>query len=66
MYPQQSVWVDVFKNPAPIFPLKNPGLISMAAAFIVGIIVSLATREPQAEAKFEEEKLRTYVGIGAE
>lgn len=61
-----TVWVDIFKNPAPVFPLKNPGLISMAAAFIVGIIVSLATREPQAEAKFEEEKLRTYVGIGAE
>ncbi len=61
-----TVWVDVFKNPAPIFPLKNPGLISMAAAFIVGIAVSLATREPSAEAKFEEEKLRTYVGIGAE
>lgn len=61
-----TVWVDVFKNPAPVFPLKNPGLISMAAAFIVGIIVSLATREPQAEARFEEEKLRTYVGIGAE
>jgi cation/acetate symporter len=61
-----TVWVDVFKNPAPIFPLKNPGLISMAAAFIVGVAVSLATREPSAEAKFEEEKLRTYVGIGAE
>jgi cation/acetate symporter len=61
-----TVWVDVFKNPSPIFPLKNPGLISMAAAFIVGIAVSLATREPSAEAKFEEEKLRTYVGIGAE
>lgn len=61
-----TVWVDVFKNPAPIFPLKNPGLISMAAAFIIGIIMSLATRETSAEAKFEEEKLRTYVGIGAE
>jgi len=61
-----TVWVDVFKNPTPIFPLKNPGLISMAAAFIVGIAVSLATREPSAEAKFEEEKIRTYVGIGAE
>ncbi len=61
-----TVWVDVFKNPSPIFPLKNPGLISMTAAFIAGIIVSLATREPQAEARFEEEKLRTYVGIGAE
>jgi|GEM_PF-5247758 len=38
----------------------------MATAFIVGIAVSLATREPSAEAKFEEEKLRTYVDIGIE
>lgn len=52
--------------PKAIFPLKNPGLISMGAAFLVGILFSLAGREKDAEAKFEEEKLRTYVGIGAE
>ena len=38
----------------------------MPAAFIVGILVSLATREKSAEEKFEDEKLRTYLGIGAE
>ncbi|HLB25538.1 MAG TPA: sodium/solute symporter [Nitrospirota bacterium] len=54
------------KMPTAIFPLKNPGLISMGAAFLVGILVSLARREETAEDKFVEEKLRTYVGIGAE
>lgn len=70
-----AVWEDVFQaaakegklpiNPAP-FPLKNPALISVPAAFIVGILVSLFTRDETAEAKFESEKLRTYIGIGAE
>lgn len=52
--------------PKAIFPLKNPGLISMAAAFLIGIIVSLMGREKEAEAKYKDEKLRSYVGIGAE
>lgn len=52
--------------PKAIFPLKNPGLISMATAFLVGIFVSLLSSEKRAEEKFEEEKLRSYIGIGAE
>jgi cation/acetate symporter len=38
----------------------------MPAAFLAGAIASLMTREPAAEAKFDEEKLRTYLGVGAE
>ena len=52
--------------PKAIFPMKNPAVISMGAAFLIGILLSLAGREKEAEDKFEEEKLRTYVGIGAE
>lgn len=54
------------KMPKAIFPLKNPAIISMLAAFLVGIIFSLLRPEKRAEQKFEEEKLRSYVGIGAE
>jgi cation/acetate symporter len=54
------------KMPKPIFPLKNPGIYSMSAAFLVGILFSLLSREKEAEAKFEDEKLRSYIGIGAE
>ncbi len=61
-----TVWVDVFKNAAPIVPLKNPAIFSMTAAFVVGWIVSLLTPEKEAQEKFEEEKLRTYLGVGAE
>ncbi len=61
-----TVWVDVLKNKEAIFPIKNPAIVSMTAAFLVGILVSLAAREPSAESSFEDEKLRTYLGVGAE
>jgi cation/acetate symporter len=61
-----TVWVDLLKNPAAIFPLRNPAIVSMSAAFIVGVVVSLMTREPRAEALFADEKLRVYLGVGAE
>jgi cation/acetate symporter len=61
-----TVWVEILKNPAAIFPLRNPAIISMAAAFIAGILGSLLTREARAEALFDDEKLRVYLGVGAE
>ncbi|ADO45933.1 SSS sodium solute transporter superfamily [Hydrogenobacter thermophilus TK-6] len=61
-----TVWVDILKNSAPVFPWKNPALVSMSASFLVGILVSLLTKEESAEKKYEEEKVRTYLGIGAE
>jgi cation/acetate symporter len=61
-----TVWVDVFKNAQPLFALRNPAIVSMTTSFVVGIVVSLLTREPTAETAFDDEKLRTYLGIGAE
>lgn len=61
-----AVWVDVLKHEKALFPLKNPAIVSMTASFVVGILVSLAAPERSAAEKFEDEKLRTYLGIGAE
>ena len=61
-----TVWVDILKKPAPLFWLRNPAIVSMTVAFIVGIGASLATREPRAEEQFDSEQLRTYLGVGAE
>ncbi|MCG2722485.1 MAG: hypothetical protein L6290_10805 [Thermodesulfovibrionales bacterium] len=52
--------------PKPVFPMKNPAIFSMGLAFLVGILVSLVSPEKKAEEKFEDEKVRTYVGLGAE
>jgi cation/acetate symporter len=61
-----TVWVEIFHNQNAIFPLKNPALISMSASFLAGYLVSKFTKEESAELKFEDEKLRTYLGVGAE
>jgi cation/acetate symporter len=61
-----TVWVDVLENPAPIFWLRNPAIVSMTVSFLAGILASVLTHEPSAEAKFDDEKLRTYLGVGAE
>ena len=52
--------------PKAIFPMKNPAVISMGLAFLVGILISLIAPEKEAEARFEDEKIRSYVGIGSE
>jgi cation/acetate symporter len=56
---------DAAVKPAP-FPMKNPGVFSIGGAFLVGILVSLMKREKTAEDLFESEKVRTFIGIGAE
>jgi cation/acetate symporter len=62
----ETVWVGIFHNAHAIVPVKNPCIFSMSIAFAVGIIASLLSPEEQAQAKFEDEKLRTYLGVGAE
>ena len=61
-----TIWVDLLHRPAAIFPLRNPAIVSMPVSFLFGILGSLLTREPAAEEKFDDEKLRTYLGVGAE
>jgi len=52
--------------PQPIFPLKNPGIYSMAAAFLMAFLVSIVSPEKAAEDKFAGVKVREYLGIGSE
>jgi cation/acetate symporter len=61
-----TVWVEVLHYPTAMFPLRNPAIVSMPLAFLAGILGSLLSREPVAEARFDDERLRTYLGVGAE
>ncbi len=61
-----TVWVDILKNPTAVFPLRNPAIVSMTVAFIAGIVGSLLKAEARAETLFDDEKLRVYLGVGAE
>jgi cation/acetate symporter len=62
----KTVWVEIFGFEHALFPMKNPAVFSMTAAFVAGIVASLLTAEKEAQDKFEDEKLRTYLGVGAE
>lgn len=49
-----------------IFPLENPGIISIPLGFLGAVIGTLLGREPAAEAKYDELNVRANTGIGAE
>jgi cation/acetate symporter len=52
IYLSPTIQIDILKHPAAIFPLKNPGLVTIPLSFAVGIIVSLFTPEVGMEEKF--------------
>ena len=49
-----------------LFPLENPGILSIPMGFIGAIAGTLLTREPRAEQKFDELFVRANTGLGAE
>ncbi len=52
---------------APIFPLANPGIVSIPLGFLAAYIGTLiGEREPNAEDKFNELEVRATTGLGAE
>jgi cation/acetate symporter len=56
-----------FINHAPIFPLENPGILSVPIGFIGAILGTLlGGHEAIAEHKFTELQVRANTGIGAE
>ena len=61
-----TVWVDIFGFKQAIFPLKNPAIISMTASFIAGWLGSIMRPDERAKAMYEEQKIRNYLGVGAE
>lgn len=61
-----TVWVEILGNDAAIFPLKNPALVSLPASFLAGIVFSHLYKEKSAADKFEDEKVRAYLGVGSE
>ena len=49
-----------------LFPLENPGIVSIPLGFLGAVLGTLITREPQAEQKFDELMVRAHTGLGAE
>jgi cation/acetate symporter len=49
----------------PVFPLDNPAVVSVPLGFLAAIIGSLMTRDPAAEAAYDELNVRANTGLGA-
>jgi cation/acetate symporter len=49
-----------------IFPLENPGIISIPLGFLGAAVGAMLGREPHAEEKFTELNVRANTGLGAE
>ncbi len=50
----------------PLFPLKNPAIVSIPLGFLAAVIGTLCSREPSAEAMYAELQVRGNTGLGAE
>jgi cation/acetate symporter len=48
------------------FPLSNPGIISIPLGFLFGYLGAVTSREPEAEAAYDELEVRALTGAGAE
>ena len=56
----------LIQRPA-VFPLENPGIISIPLGFLGAILGTLLTaRDPEAEEKFTELEVRANTGLGSE
>ena len=50
----------------PLFPLENPGILSIPLGFLGAIIGTLLSHEPASQEKFNELMVRSNTGLGAE
>jgi cation/acetate symporter len=55
----------LIQSPA-IFPLENPGILSIPIGFLGAWLGSVLTHEPSAEEKFTELVVRANTGLGSE
>jgi len=55
-----------FGGSGAVFPLNNPGILSIPLGFLGAYLGTILSREPSAEAKFTELEVRANTGLGAE
>lgn len=62
IYFSPAIQIDILKHSSALFPLKNPGLVTIPLSFIVGIVVSLVAPERLAQQKFAEVEQQINLG----
>ncbi len=66
IYLSPTIQIDMLKHAAALFPLRNPGLVTIPLSFIVGILVSKLFPEKEAFDRFAEVQQRVHLGPGLE
>ncbi len=62
IYLSPTIQIDLLKNTSAIFPLKNPGLVTIPLSFLVAIVVSLLSKDENASEKFQEVEELIHLG----
>jgi cation/acetate symporter len=58
-----AIQVDILGHEAAIFPLRNPGIVTIPLSFLVAIGVSLAKPSPDEARRFVEAERRLHLGV---
>ena len=66
IYLSPTIQVSVLGRESALFPLRNPGLVTIPLSFAVGIVVSLLTRESPASEAFSAMQHRLHLGPEAD
>jgi cation/acetate symporter len=56
----------VFMGDRALFPLENPGIVSIPVGFIGAILGTLLLRDRESEQMFDQLQVRANTGLGAE
>jgi cation/acetate symporter len=62
IYLSPAIQIDVLKHEAAMFPLRNPGVVTIPLAFAVAIVVSLLWPVPEEARKFHALERRIHLG----
>ena len=62
IYLSPTIQVDMLNHASAIFPLKNPGLVSIPLSFLVAIVVSLLETDKRSSEKFVEVQQKIHLG----
>jgi cation/acetate symporter len=66
IYLSPTIQVDLLGNDSAWFPLRNPAMLTIPLAFVVGIGVSLLASESSAAEGFAEVERRTHLGAATD
>jgi cation/acetate symporter len=62
IYLSPTIQIDILGNTTALFPLRNPGLVSIPLSFAVAIGVALVWPEPAAASGYDEVEHRVHTG----